>query len=320
MSSPLADLYPVVMDGARPTGIGSGAAGHLVLTESGQRSLLTRLEETDQGNADVWRTLPGFHWYAGIQRAKAGSEVLAVHDREATDYGRVPLIVTKTYGTGKVLFVGVDGAWRWREGVEDKYHYRFWGQVARWMAYQRQMATGQSMRLFFSPDRPRVDDVVTLNANVLDALGGPLDQGLVVVQAISPSGKVRTIRLQPGDKDAWGLFVGTLTPKETGNYRLVASCTETGATVETDLSVQGQNRERTGRLARFDVLDEIATVSEGKLVPVSDVRSLLEHLAKLPEPEPTIHRIRIWSHPLWGAVVIVLLGVFWTGRKMVGAV
>ena len=121
-------------------------------------------------------------------------------------------------------------------------------------------------------------------------------------------------------EDAWGLFVGSLTPKEPGNYRLVASCTETGASVETDLSVQGLNRERHGRLARFDVLDEIATVSEGKLVPVSDVRSLLDHLAKLPEPEPTIHRIRIWSHPIWGAVVIVLLGVFWTGRKMVGAV
>ena len=58
--------------------------------------------------------------------------------------------VTKTYGTGKVLFMGTDSAWRWREGVEDRYHYRFWGQVARWMAYQRTMAQGQSMRLFFT--------------------------------------------------------------------------------------------------------------------------------------------------------------------------
>ena len=175
------------------------------------------------------------------------------------------------------------------------------------------------MRLFFSPDRPRVDDVVTLNANVLDGLGGPLDQGSVVVQAISPSGKTQTIRLQPGEQDAWGLFVGSLVPKEPGNYRLVASSTETGSSVQTDLSVQGLNRERTGRLARFDVLDEIAQITEAKLVPITEVRSLLDHLATLPDPEPTIHRVRIWSHPLWAGILILLLGLFWTGRKMVGA-
>ncbi len=320
LASPLADLYPVVMDSGRTTGIGSSALGHFALTQSGQRSLLTRLGETDQDSAEIWRALPGFHWYAGIKRAKAGSEILAVHDQVTTGSGRVPLIVTKTYGTGKVLFMGTDSAWRWREGVEDRYHYRFWGQVARWMAYQRQMAQGQSMRLFFSPDRPRLDDVVSLNANVLDSLGGPLDEGVVIVQAISPSGKTQTIRLQPGEKDAWGLFVGSFVPQEPGNYRLVASCAATGASVGADLSVQGLNRERKGRLARFDVLDEIATMTEGKLVPVSEVRSLLNHLATLPEPEPTIHRVRIWSHPIWCGVLIVLLGVFWTGRKMIGAV
>jgi len=318
--SPLSDLYPVVIDSARTTGIGSSASGHFALTQSGQRSLLTRLADTDQENANIWNKLPGFYWYAGMQRAKAGSEVLAVHDQEATVYGRVPLIVTKTYGTGKVLFMGTDSAWRWREGVEDRYHYRFWGQVTRWMAYQRQMAKGQSMRLFFSPDRPRVDDVLTLNANVLDSRGGPLDQGSVVVQAISPSGKTQTIRLQPGEEDAWGLFVGSFVPKEPGDYSLVASCAETGASVQADLSVQGLNRERQGRLARFDVLDEIAAITEGKVVPVSEVRSLLDFLATLPEPEPTIHRTRIWSHPIWGGVLIVFLGVFWTGRKMIGAV
>ncbi len=318
--SPLEDLYPVVMDPARSIGTGGSLPGHFALTRSGQRSLLTRLADTDQANAELWRALPGFFWFAGAQRAKAGSEVLAVHDREATSFGRVPLIVTKTYGTGKVLFMGTDSAWRWREGVEDKYHYRFWGQVARWMAYQRQMAEGQSMRLFFSPDRPQVDDVLTLNANVQDASGGPLSQGTVVVQAISPSGKTRTIRLQPGEDDAWGLFVGSLVPKEPGDFRLIASCAETGASVESALSVQGLDREQQGRLARFDVLEEVASITEGKLVSVSEVQTLLDHLASLPASEPTVHRTRIWSHPLWGGFLIFLLAVFWTGRKIVGVV
>ena len=317
---PLADLYPVILDPAIPQGVGSNIQGYFALTASGQRSLLTRLGDTDQDNGEVWRKLPGFFWYTGVKRAKAGTETLAVHDQVATASGRVPLIVTKTYGTGKVLFMGTDSAWRWRHGVEDRYHYRFWSQVARWMAYRRQMAQSEAIRLFYSPDRPNVDDVLTLNANAIDNVGGPLDRGSVVVQAISPSGKTQTIRLQPGTEDLTGLFVGSFVPKEPGNYRLIASSSETGASVQTDLSVQGLNREQQGRLARFDVLDEIAKITEGKLVPVSEVPSLLEHLAALPEPAPTVHRTRIWAHPIWAGILVFLMGVFWVGRKMTGAV
>ena len=320
ISGPLADLYPVVLDATTPYGVGAATQGYFALTQLGQRSLLTRLGETEGINRQVWRTLPGFYWYAGVKRAKAGTETLAVHDDVATASGRVPLIVTKTYGAGKVLFMGTDSAWRWRQGVEDKYHYRFWSQVARWMAYRRQMAQGESMRLFYSPDRPDIDDTVLLNANVNDPLGAPMDRGSVVVQAISPSGKTQTIRLEPGEGDAIGLFAGAFVPKESGNYQLVANSTETGASVQTDLSVQGLNREQQGRLARFEVLDEIAKITDGKLVPVSEVQSLLDDLAALPEPEPTVHRTRIWAHPLWTGLLILLLGVFWIARKMTGAV
>ena len=61
-------------------------------------------------------------------------------------------------------------------------------------------------------------------------------------------------------------------------------------------------------------------LTKGKLVPVSEVQNLLDHLATLPEPESTIHRIRLWAHPIWGGILIVLLGIFWIGRKMIGAV
>ncbi|MEO8351158.1 MAG: hypothetical protein ABI680_05465, partial [Chthoniobacteraceae bacterium] len=150
----LEELLPVVWDDSQPRGWGTSAPGRFVLTEAGTRSLLTKLDDTDDASARVWRTLPGFQWYAPAIRAKAGTEILATHATETNRFGRIPLIVTKTYGAGKILFMGTDGAWRWRKGVEDKYHYRFWGQVVRWMAYQRNMSQGENMRLFYSPDRP----------------------------------------------------------------------------------------------------------------------------------------------------------------------
>ena len=188
-----------------------------------------------------------------------------------------------------------------------------WRIVGRWHKASR-------CDCFIRQIDPHVDDAVTLNANVNDPLGAPLDRGSVVVQAISPSGKTQTIQLQPGEGDAIGLFTGSFVPKESGNYQLVASSTEMGTSVQTDLSVQGLNREQQGRLARFEVLDEIAKITNGKLVPISEVRSLLDDLAALPEPEPTVHRTRIWAHPLWAGLLILLLGVFWIARKMTGAI
>ncbi len=318
-SSPLGELYPVVLDEAQPKGWGSAAPGRFTLTDQGQRSLLTRLEDTDEASARVWNTLPGFQWYAPAMRAKAGAEVLATHSSESSRFGRVPLIVSKTYGSGKILFMGADGAWRWRRGVEDKYHYRFWGQVVRWMAYQRNMASGGNLRLFYSPDRPRTGDVLTLNANALSTGGEPLRDATVVAQITSPSGKVNSLRLLAGSEESWGLFSNTLTPSEPGDYKVTLTCADSGNPINTVISVQGTSREKLGQAARYDVLREIATLTRGKVINSFDATELLKEVKALPDPEVEERRLLLWAHPAWAGLLLLLLTVFWIGRKMAGA-
>ena len=80
--TPLADLMPIVWDDAQPRGYGTSVPGTFVLTDAGAHSLLTKLEDTDEASAHVWENLPGFQWYAPVVRAKAGSEVLAIHATE----------------------------------------------------------------------------------------------------------------------------------------------------------------------------------------------------------------------------------------------
>lgn len=320
LETPLEDLFPVSLDPAQPRGWGSATPGQFELTDLGARSLLTRLEDSENANANVWASLPGFQWYAGVLRAKPGSEVLATHSSETNRFGRVPLIVTKTFGTGKILFMGTDGAWRWRKGVEDKYHYRFWGQVARWMAYQRNMASDERMRLFYSPDRPRNGDTLTLNANVMSVGGEPLREATVVVQIQAPSGKIESVRLQPGGEEQWGLFTGNFVPREPGEHRLTMTCAENGGTLVTAVTVQGTALERVGDPARHDVLDEIARITRGEILATIDPVKIRERIAALPEPEPIERRLRLWSHPAWIGAILLLLTVFWVGRKMAGAV
>ncbi len=61
-------LYPVVLDDTRPDGWGSSTPCHFALTEIGQRSLLTKLADSEEENLEVWEGLPGFQWYAPVLR------------------------------------------------------------------------------------------------------------------------------------------------------------------------------------------------------------------------------------------------------------
>ena len=315
----LGDLCPVIFDITQPGGWGSRTPGHFELTELGRRSLLTKLADTQDDNMEVWEGLPGFQWYAPALRAKAGCEVLAVHKDVSNEFGRLPLLATRTYGAGKVLFMGTDGAWRWRKGVEDKYHYRFWGQVVRWMAYQRNMAKGETMRMYYSPEQPQVRQTIALSANVMEKSGEPLPKGDVTARIVAPSGKVETIRFQSSG-DEWGAFSSRFIAEEPGKHDVVLACKQTGATLETSFFVQGLAVERIGRAARPEVLEEISRVTRGQVISLDRVEQVLKSLAALPEPAPSIRRFQLWCHPVVASVFIGLLGIFWIGRKIVGLI
>lgn len=98
------------------------------------------------------------------------------------------------------------------------------------------------------------------------------------------------------------------------------TCKENESTLETVLPVQGMDRERIGQPARTDVLDEISRVSGGRLVQRDEIDSLIEEIQSLPEPDKLVRRQRLWSNPWWAGTIVLLLGVFWSGRKLAGQV
>lgn len=319
LDTPLSELYPVLLDESQPGGWGSRSPGHFELTEHGRRSLLTKLADTPDENLQVWEDLPGFQWYAPVLRAKAGTETLAVHGEMANEYGRLPLLVTRTYGAGKILFMGTDGAWRWRKGVEDLYHYRFWGQVVRWMAYQRNMARGETMRLYYTPDQPQIRQTLAFNAHVMEQSGEPLAAGDVIARITAPSGAAQTVRFAP-EGEGWGVFQGRYVPTEAGQHELILACQQTGARLEAKFFVQGDAAEQVGKPARPEVLEEISRITRGRTVTLADREEIIRSLASLPLPPPSVRRLQLWSHPLTAAVIVIALGAFWIWRKATGLI
>lgn len=320
LDTALEELLPVEFDPSHPKGVRTTDPGLFQLTEAGRSSLLTRLVNNEETNDDVWEALPGFFWNAAALRSKPGTTMLAVHSTATNRFGRIPMIATKSFGSGKVLFVGSDGAWRWRRGVEDLYHYRFWSQMVRWMAYQRTMSVGESMRLVFSPDRPRSGDTVTLLVNAISEGGEPLQQGTVSTQVRGPDGQMTTVNLMKDSSEAWGPFRGSFVAETGGQYQLQTRCRETGSDLDSIINVQGTPLEQIGRPARLDVMREIAAITNGKMTTAQGVDEIIHAIGNLPTTEPILRRKPLWCHPIWVASLIGLLGLFWTGRKFAGLV
>ncbi len=319
LDTELSDLMPVILDENHKQGFSEALATPLQLTTEGRSSLLTMLGESEEENPEIWRRLQGFYWHAAVLRAKAGTEILAVHANRRGSNGAVPLMVTKSAGSGKVLFMGIDSAWRWRRGVEDLYHYRFWGQVARWMSYQRNMASGQRVRLFYTPERPQLGTSITLQANGFDPNGAPLKNGSIAVDITSPDGKTQRIELEKNESE-WGAFSGRFKASTPGEWKLRASTSEASELpTETSIMVQGAEIEKIGQPARPDILDEISKISRARSILPDQLSSLISEIKALPVPNPLEKRIALWSH--WATIsgLIFLLALFWIGRKLSGA-
>ena len=315
----LGPILPVHYDESKPNGLSDEVPSPLDLTTPGKTSLLTLLGDSEAESPKIWRNLPGFYWCAAVQKHKAGSIVLATHANRKNSYGSIPLLVTKQAGSGKALFLGHDSAWRWRRGVEDLYHFRFWKNVARWMSYQRNMAAGERLRLYRTPDRPKPGDLVSLNVNAFDENGVPLRDGNVEVEITSPNGTKRTIILDRSEGQ-WGAFSGSFDIDQVGEWKLTAGIEgdKEAQTVSTSIIAQGDKIEKVGKPANTDLLEEMARITKGEVITPDKLNEITNIIDSLQAKTPLETRYPIWAHIALLITLITLLTLFWTGRKLNG--
>jgi hypothetical protein len=319
LNSALRSLYPVVLDETKPDGVGLQNEAQLILTGPGKRHWLTRFDSDEDRNDELWKQLPGFFWSAAVEKSRPGSEVLAVHSALRNSWGRMPLLVTRSAGAGKVLFLGTDSAWRWRRGVEDKFHYRFWGQVVRWMAHQRHLSEKNGIRLIESPETPQAGDTVFLQSTVVDESGFPIQNGPVVGKVTAPSGRAERLEFTPVE-GGWGVFKSSFAAQESGKYKIEVSSDPHGRHLDTGLLVSPPLLEKQGQPINAQLLREISQVTRGANYSVDDFDKVIQQISLLPQPQPTERRVRLWSDPAWGAIILCLLTTYWVGRKWVGLV
>ena len=79
-------------------------------------------------------------------------------------------------------------------------------------------------------------------------------------------------------------------------------------------------REKQGQPVNMQILREISGITRGASASYEALNEIVKQISALPEPQPTEKRIRIWSNPWWGGFILLLLVVYWVGRKLSGLV
>ena len=120
----LSEVLPVIYDTDNLSGLGTQNPASYILTQRGREHWLTKL----RGTAKRPKFLDEYSAFIGLQQSikqSLAQKFLAVHSNYVTEWGKMPILFIRQEGAGKSLYLGTDSAWRWRRGVEDKYHYRF---------------------------------------------------------------------------------------------------------------------------------------------------------------------------------------------------
>ena len=134
----LLDLLPVLIK-KRTAGIQAPAYKpfRLQISPAGSIHAAMRLYDDGGRNQQTWTEMPPYYWCAAAERPSPAATVLAYNPSVEGRYGKLPLVAHHFAGEGKVLFVGTDSTWLWRQNAGDRFFYKFWGQAIRFVARTR---------------------------------------------------------------------------------------------------------------------------------------------------------------------------------------
>jgi hypothetical protein len=309
--TPIGALLPVDWKGetGRPTG--------LRLTEKGARFAPLLLAGEADRSQEIWASLAAPHWIAPA-RALPGSETLlegVIGER------RVPALVSRRYGAGKVLYAGFDESWRWRYEVADLHHQRYWNQLVR-EVMEPPFAVRDS-RVALDAGKPvyATGESASIRARLRDAEGKPLAQAEAEAWITRDGRKVASIQLAP-DENMGGAFHGSTAPLTPGRYEVrlhAAGLPDGGSKVKTEFVVRASE---TGELAVLNANEElmrqIATQSGGDFYREEEIGDLAQRLEPLSREKVLEGDTALWQSWWWFLPIVGLLSLEWVLRKWAG--
>ena len=266
-------------------------------------------------NAEAWAKLPVPKSVVGV-KPLPGAEILM--DAEATG-GRVPLAIFRSFGAGKVYYQAFDDSWRWRYEVADKYHVKFWNQIANFIAEEPFATQDKFVSLDAGKMTYEPGAMASIRARIRNGEGKPVSDAAVTA-VLSKDGKV--VAKLGLTADEGGLYRGMTAALEPGSYEVAiesAAVPEGQIKVRTEFRVEASlNIERTLLSVNEELLRQVSMTSGGQYFREEQ----MDQIIKLIEPL-TAGNVEESESPLleskwWFALLVALLTTEWLIRKRVG--
>ncbi|HEV7223988.1 MAG TPA: hypothetical protein VGN42_14865, partial [Pirellulales bacterium] len=312
-SERLQDLLPVKLK-SRAAGIEAQAFKpfRLEISSEGAIHEAMRLYDDIGRNQEVWDEMPPFYWCAAAERPSPAATVLAYNPSVEGRFGKLPLVAHQYAGQGKVLFLGTDSTWLWRQNAGDRLFYKFWGQAIRFVARRQADDMKKKSWLEVRPVRARPGEIAEIELMAFDADGSPRQEAVLplrVEQGDADSSSVEML----ADKAVPGRYLGKFTPPSIGDYRFFYEPGGTLEAVEARMHVSPATEE----LRRPNV-NATALAQLGKLVAIDQLGSIGGELAGEPKVVPLYSEASIWDNWLMLSLLILIYSVDVGLRRLAG--
>jgi uncharacterized membrane protein len=289
----------------------------LQLTDKGASESALRLSPDAEQNRRFWTELPPPHSLVAVN-ALPGAEVLI----EANVDGRQrPAMVTRLFGSGRVVYLAFDESWRWRFKTADLWHQRAWNQLAKYVMPRPFAVSDEYVSLDTGSVRYDFGATVDVRARLLGLDGKPAT-GVSADALVWRDGRiVSTVSLTP-DADVPGIYRGRVAALPEGEYEVSVR-----AAGYSDAALKARSRfvvlppesgEMTQTSANETLLKQIAAASGGDYLREEELYRLTELLSPLSSGRVVESDTQIWQSYWWFAAIVILLTAEWGLRKRAG--
>lgn len=265
------------------------------LTREGALQSWLRVRPTEEAEQQRLREMPPMLTVNEAGRVKPGASVLATVRVDSTQHAALAM---QRFGNGQVGAMLVGDLWKWamhrpQDGNQDL--HQAWRQTARWLVSDVPQRVSMDVR------SESVEKAIVIRTQVRDVEFKPQDNANVTVTITSPSGKVLELSAEPDAAEA-GQYLIQCWPRETGGYRAEATVILEDGTelnpVTTGWTAQPAAQELTNLETNTALLEQIATQTGGRLVPVDELDRFVRQLPSDKIPITQVHEFHLW-HQTW---------------------
>jgi hypothetical protein len=333
--TPLADMLPVVVD---PDARVRDARDFTPrLTSVAQTEAFMQLKSTETENRKAWSNMGRLPWYQPVSKIAQLGTVLMEHPTDTCNDGKTPqpLIATRRYGNGWVVYLGFNETWRLRRKYGELYFRQFWGQMILKLATNHDI--GNQKRFVVRTDKQnyQADDKVFLSVDAYDENFKPLAADKLAEHRLTgelilpghstgqAAASANPLPVADGHEPLSipqlreGRFETAIPVLVAGEHRVKVKDPITNEFVEVNFQVTSVSAERRSAVRNVEVQTQLATISDGKSYDLATVHRLPDEIKQVSKTEATIRVFSIWNNWLAFGLVVGLMLIEWLVRKWV---